>query len=220
LALAKVGVDLPFKTITAGPNIVLTASATELNIDSVALGTGDVVGPASAVNENIAVFDTTTGKLLKDGGTTIAAILAAVSPVNYIESSSSGSFSTTSSSYTNVTNLNVTITNTNPIKIELISDSATTPSGYISLGGSNVGEVYCSLRVTRNGSNLRNYYFGTKVDALTTTVDAAIALPVSSFSFFDPVPPGTYTYQIQVARETASTTINVVRAKLVAYEVK
>lgn len=30
---------------------------------------GDVVGPASAVNGNVVLFDTTTGKLLKDGGT-------------------------------------------------------------------------------------------------------------------------------------------------------
>lgn len=31
-------------------------------------GSGDVVGPASAVNNNMAVFDGTTGKLIKDGG--------------------------------------------------------------------------------------------------------------------------------------------------------
>lgn len=31
-------------------------------------GTGDVMGPASAVDERIAVFDGTTGKLIKDGG--------------------------------------------------------------------------------------------------------------------------------------------------------
>lgn len=37
---------------------------------------GDVVGPASAVNNRIAVFDGTTGKLLKDGGSTIAEIVA------------------------------------------------------------------------------------------------------------------------------------------------
>lgn len=35
-------------------------------------GTGDVVGPASAVNERIAVYDGTTGKLIKDGGKTVA----------------------------------------------------------------------------------------------------------------------------------------------------
>lgn len=221
LALPKVGTDLPFKSITAGPNIVLTASATELNINSVAGGTGDVVGPAGAVDENIAVFDGVTGKLIKDGGITIASILASVSPVNYVESSGSGLFSTTSSSFTNVTNLAVTITNlAGPIKIELSSDSSTNPSGYISLGGSNVGEVYASLRITRNGTNLKHYYFGTRVDALTTTVDAAISIPASSFCIFDPAPPGTYTYQVQVARETTSTTVNVGRVKLVAYEVK
>lgn len=32
-------------------------------------GSGDVVGPASAVNGGVALFDGTTGKLLKDGGT-------------------------------------------------------------------------------------------------------------------------------------------------------
>lgn len=37
-------------------------------------GAGDVVGPASAVDSNIAVFDTTTGKLIKDGGSTVASL--------------------------------------------------------------------------------------------------------------------------------------------------
>ena len=31
-------------------------------------GSGDVVGPGSAVDGNMAVFDGTTGKLIKDGG--------------------------------------------------------------------------------------------------------------------------------------------------------
>lgn len=34
-------------------------------------GTGDVVGPSGAVGDHIAVFDGTTGKLIKDGGVTI-----------------------------------------------------------------------------------------------------------------------------------------------------
>lgn len=40
-------------------------------------GAGDVVGPASAVDGNLAVFDTTTGKLLKDGGAPADAALTA-----------------------------------------------------------------------------------------------------------------------------------------------
>lgn len=38
-------------------------------------GTGDVVGPASAVSGNIAVFDGTTGELIADGGISIANVL-------------------------------------------------------------------------------------------------------------------------------------------------
>lgn len=45
---------------------------------TVGAGTGDVVGPSSAVNERIAVYDGITGKLLKDGGSTIADIVAGV----------------------------------------------------------------------------------------------------------------------------------------------
>lgn len=40
---------------------------------------GEVIGPAGAVDANIAVFSGTTGKLIADGGTTIAAIQAGAS---------------------------------------------------------------------------------------------------------------------------------------------
>lgn len=40
-------------------------------------GTGDVVGPSGAATDRIAVFDGTTGKLIKDGGVTIAQLTPA-----------------------------------------------------------------------------------------------------------------------------------------------
>jgi hypothetical protein len=40
-------------------------------------GTGDVVGPASATNENIAIFDGVTGKIIKDGGSKLTDFAAA-----------------------------------------------------------------------------------------------------------------------------------------------
>jgi len=43
-------------------------------------GGGDVVGPVVAVDESIAVFDGTTGKLIKDGGATIADVIALIPP--------------------------------------------------------------------------------------------------------------------------------------------
>lgn len=45
---------------------------------------GDVFGPDSAVNDNFASFDTTTGKLIQDSGYSAASILSAGSVLKYI----------------------------------------------------------------------------------------------------------------------------------------
>jgi len=55
------------------PNGTTTVSN---NVITVTAGTGDVVGPASSVDENITVYDSTTGKLLKDSGVNISALEA------------------------------------------------------------------------------------------------------------------------------------------------
>jgi len=44
-------------------------------IDLVGVGLGDVIGPAGAVDSNLAEFDHTTGKLIKDGGISHASVL-------------------------------------------------------------------------------------------------------------------------------------------------
>ena len=52
---------------------VLTATgASAATWQAAASGSGDVVGPASAVNNNVAFFSTTTGKLIKDSGLTLS----------------------------------------------------------------------------------------------------------------------------------------------------
>ena len=57
-------------TLVAGTNITLTTDALTDSVTITAAGgggSGDVVGPASATNGAFALFDTTTGKLLKNG---------------------------------------------------------------------------------------------------------------------------------------------------------
>ena len=57
-------------TLIAGTNITLTTNALTDSVTITAAGgggSGDVVGPASATNGAFALFDTTTGKLLKNG---------------------------------------------------------------------------------------------------------------------------------------------------------
>lgn len=58
-------------------------------------GSGDVVGPASSVNDRIAVFDGTTGKLLKVGAQTIAQAIAAAQTPRVQAVTSSGTVTPT-----------------------------------------------------------------------------------------------------------------------------
>ena len=66
--------------LVAGSNIVLdyNDTANTLTVTSTAAGggggTGDVVGPVSSVNDRIATFSGTTGKLIKDSGTLVTAV--------------------------------------------------------------------------------------------------------------------------------------------------
>lgn len=75
----KAALDLKLENITdlisAGTNITITGTGTDGDpfvISAAGGASGDVVGPASAVDENIAVFNLTTGKIIKDGGKKIA----------------------------------------------------------------------------------------------------------------------------------------------------
>jgi len=48
-------------------------------------GSGDVVGPSSSTNENISIFDSTTGKLIKDSTINISAVIANTAKVSYTD---------------------------------------------------------------------------------------------------------------------------------------
>ena len=64
-------------TVVAGTGIAITTNANGNKIISSTggSGTGDVVGPSSAVADDIATFDGTTGKIIKDGGSKISNLI-------------------------------------------------------------------------------------------------------------------------------------------------
>lgn len=68
--------DIVAAMVVPGSNVTATYDDTNgtLTIAATAGGTGDVVGPASSVTDQIALFDGTTGKLLKDSGETVASM--------------------------------------------------------------------------------------------------------------------------------------------------
>lgn len=59
-------------------------------------GSGDVVGPASAVNNNIVLFDTNTGKLIKDSGRQVSSKVTFTSTGNVVGSLATTGFDLTS----------------------------------------------------------------------------------------------------------------------------
>jgi hypothetical protein len=66
-------------------------------------GTGDVVGPASALNNRVARFDGTTGKLIKDGGTDMALVQGAIGLRTDVATASSPDIGVAATSHINLT---------------------------------------------------------------------------------------------------------------------
>jgi hypothetical protein len=59
-------------TLVSATNIKTVNGSTLLGSGNLAVGTGDVVGPASSVNNRVAFFSGTTGKLIADSGLTLS----------------------------------------------------------------------------------------------------------------------------------------------------
>lgn len=75
LLIGNTAGSLSKATITAGSNISVTNGNGSITIAATGLSSGDVVGPASAVDSSLAAFDTTTGKLIKNANLTANNVL-------------------------------------------------------------------------------------------------------------------------------------------------
>lgn len=65
LPVTSGGTGVTNPSLVAGTNVTISGTWPNQTINSTASGTGDVVGPASATSNNLAAFDGTTGKLIK-----------------------------------------------------------------------------------------------------------------------------------------------------------
>ena len=105
-------------------------------------GSGDVVGPSVAVNNNVVVFDSTTGKLIKDSGASLSnylatADLATAVPANETDPvfTASQAFSISSTDITNLGNLSGTNSGDQVGDGVTITGAGTAGDPFVAVGG-------------------------------------------------------------------------------------
>jgi len=187
----------------------LAASAVETaKINDLAVTTAKLAD-LSVTTGKLADLGVTTGKLAAESVTQ-----AKRAALGQQSSSHSGNFTTTSGSLVDVTNLSVSITTTGrPVFIGLIGRGGGNTS-YLS--AANAGDIASALlSIVRDSTSVLDSSIYTRSDG---GASATIQTPVSVLNHVDVPSAGTYTYKVQVARGQASTTVTVLNAILIAYE--
>jgi len=122
---------------------------------------------------------------------------------NYKKSSSSGIFSTSSTSYVDITNLSVSFgTPGGAVEVRCIPAFGGT-STHIQVennGTSNSGS--CKIRLLRDATVVGVFTYAIRADGIGDNL--SIMIPPSSISFVDFPSAGTYTYTLQVLVEASA----------------
>ncbi len=179
--------------------------------------TGDILY-ASAANTLSKLAAGTNGYVLTQAAGVPSWAPGGVSTPNYQISSSSGTFSSGSGSYVDVTNLAVTLTTTGrPVVLTLVADGDTTNgnNGQVQAlqSSGHTAEIVIAFV---EGSTIISQQTSTESD--TGNLDIAQYIPSSSFSHFYVPAAGTYTWKVRAKVNTGSA-VGVLYTKLVAYEI-
>lgn len=172
--------------------------------------TAPVIDLGSTISAaDIASDAVTTAKIL-DANVTKAKLAAVGQQI----SSSCGTFSTSSASYVDITNLTVTITTTGrPVYIGLMCTQGQV--GYLIIQNTSSGSAArADIGFLRDSTDIFQapvYIAAAGATQITSLVTLA------GYSTVDPVAAGTYTYKAQ-AKLVSGTGFNAVQAKLIAYE--
>lgn len=185
----------------------LQYSSSQLSIKALGVGTSHLAANA-VTTAKITDANVTTAKLA-DGAVTPAKRAALGQQV----SSGSSTFSTTNASYTDVTNLSVSITTTGrPVFIGTTSDPAIDDGagGYYRGNLTVAGSVSTGIKVLRDSTQV-----------LTTNAGHSSATnlytPASSVWTIDTPSAGTYTYKVQIKCVNANN-VYAINMVLIAYE--
>lgn len=139
-------------------------------------GSGDVVGPASAVDDNIAVFDGVTGKLIKDGGSKVADVIARANHTGTQTASTISDFDTEVGNHPDVTantakisNVTTNLSNTPaPTQVTVESSDGTDTIIPQAVAGGNAGVMSGADKTKVDDSISKPYIFYSAVNGSTS----------------------------------------------------
>lgn len=242
LALPKVGVDLPFKSLVAGTGVGISSGVDTLTIN--ATSSGDVTGPVVSVDGNIAIYNGVTGKIIKMSGVNIDPA-DTVSGIGGMDATSAGviwdavarpsgatpglrgiAISAESGLVTETTttpqDIGVTATletTGRPVVVGLTCDASL---GYIRGTPDNSATSYfpfsVQLELYRDATKIYDSRFG--VTELSGGSIAPMEIPPGSVWTIDTPAAGTYAYTFRFAPSSAAGTseASVDNIKIIAYE--
>lgn len=195
-----------------GSGLEVVPDDSTLELDSGGLRVKDD-GITTAKLDDLAV---TTGKI-----NDLAVTQAKRAALGQQISSSSGIFSTTSLSYSDVTNLSVTITTTGrPVYIGLVSDGSGGTNGCALKAIGSGGQGTADFRIKQDATEIAQASLQVTATGSATETAAINVVPCSSLSHIYVPSAGTYVYTVQakINSGVAPDAAGVSFAKLVAYE--
>ena len=133
-------------------------------------------------------------------------------------SNSSGSFSTTSTSYVDITNLDISLATTGrPILIYVIP--ADNSEGWFGVNDSNSNETNCYVRlVFDNGANVLGTRYYSVIDGSAPGTHPLVYVPLSSVNFVYATGAGSHFMRLQMKAGPGAIECTAVNARLVAFE--
>jgi hypothetical protein len=141
-------------------------------------------------------------------------------PVGRQLSDSSGAFSTQATSFTDVTNLSISLTTTGrPVMIACVGDGTANPAAF-GVDRATAGvSLQAIIRILRDATEIGRHFIGLQGDA--STANWIKWVPASSVFAQDTPAAGTYTYKVQVMSNEGVGELNVIAQyiKLLAYEI-
>lgn len=209
-AASALGITLQSPVGIAGAYSITLPSALPAAAGFLQMSTAGVL----SVGPNVSAGITTSH--LADGGVTRAKLAAVGQQV----SSSSGSFAGSATSFTNITNLAVTITTTGrPVVLQCVADDGggVLPAGFVLTSTGAVNGAYFQLRLNVTGSATTTIGW-VQAGGDFASASGQLSFAPSVLSHFYVPAAGTYTFQVQYLVDGAGRSLNAKVMKLIAYE--